>query len=46
MSKSGVSLATMASKVTTSQVVLRENIEIKKAKVLTFYTREDQSNIF
>ena len=38
--KSGVSLSTMASKVTAgcSQVSMRHNIDIKKAKVLTFYT--------
>ena len=46
--KSGVSMTTMASKVTggQSQVSMRHNIDIKKAKVLTFYTRENQGNIF
>ena len=43
--KSGVSLTTMASKVTTNHIAFKENIDIKKAKVLTFYTREDQNNI-
>ena len=34
----------MASKVTGSQISFKETIDLKKAKVLTFYTRENQTN--
>jgi len=44
--KGGMSQTTMASKVSGSHLISRENIGLRKTKVFSFYTKKQQGQLF